>query len=59
MMKLRAVTVKEAYKIAYKLGVSITEGDGRTFYATDEKETGIWEFDSKYDRDKAIERNSK
>lgn len=53
-MKLKAITRKEAYRIANKRGVTISEDDGRTYYATNEEETEVWEFDSKRDRDKAI-----
>jgi hypothetical protein len=35
--------------------LSISADDGRTFYATNETETEVWEFDSKRERDKALE----
>lgn len=52
-MKLKAITRKQAQKIGMKSGYPITEDDGRTFYATNEEETEVWEFDTKAKRDKA------
>lgn len=49
-MKLYKVTAKHAEKIAKKLGLCFGN-DGRTFYATNETESELWEFDSKKDRD--------
>lgn len=54
---LKAITRKQAIEIGNRTGYPVTEGDGRTFYATNESESGVWEFDSKKDRDKAIERS--
>ena len=50
-MKKIKITAKEAYKLAEELGLNICE-DGRTFYATNEERTEIWEFDSRKERDK-------
>ena len=55
----KAITRKEAEKIAERTGYPLTEGDGRTFYATDEKETGVWEYDSKRERDESVARCNK
>ena len=52
MMK---VTAREALKIAKRLGLAPDE-DTRTFYAYDEKNDEIYEFDSKRERDEFIER---
>ena len=55
---MRAVNRKEAEKIADKLGLMLTVGDGRTFYATNEDETEIWEFNSAKERAESISRNN-
>lgn len=54
---MKAITRKQAQKIGERSGYPITENDGRTFYATDEKESEVWEYDSKKERDEAVERN--
>lgn len=48
---LRAITRKQAERIANRTGYPLTENDGKTFYATNEKESNVWEFDSKRERD--------
>lgn len=54
-MKLKKITYKEAKKLAEKLGLCFGgESDGRTFYATDEDETELWEYDTKEQRDREI-----
>lgn len=55
-MKLKAISAKEAKRINEKNGMSMPWGDGRTFYATDENESEVWEFDSKAERDKAVKK---
>lgn len=50
---LKAITSKQAYALNKKLGMCLDE-EHKTFYATNETETGIWEFDTKAERDKAI-----
>ncbi len=52
---MKKITAKEAYKLAEELGLSICD-DGRTFYATNEERTEIWEFDSKKERNKFVNR---
>ena len=49
-MKKIAISAKEAYKIAERLGVCISD-DGSTFYATNADRTELWEFDTKRERD--------
>lgn len=49
MTKYKRITAKQAYKLAEKLGLSICD-DGRTFYATNEQETELWEFDTARER---------
>lgn len=49
MTKYKKITAKQAYKLAKKLGLEICE-DGRTFYATNEQETELWEFDTLRER---------
>ena len=55
-MKIHAITAKQAEKLTRKLGLCFG-GDGRTYYATNDEESEIWEFDSKKDRDAAVERD--
>lgn len=52
---MKKVTAREALKIAKRLGLAPDE-DSRTFYAYDEKNDEIYEFDSKKERDAFIER---
>jgi len=52
-MKLHAITAKQAEKLTRKLGLCFGQ-DGRTYYATNEEETEIWEFDTKKARDAAV-----
>ena len=54
-MKQIALTAKEAYKLAQELGVSISD-DGKTFYTTNEKRSELWEYDTKKERDDAVNR---
>ena len=49
----KAITAKQAYKLMTELGLCFGD-DGRTFYATDEEETEVWEFDSKRERDELL-----
>lgn len=53
-MKLKAITRREAERILRESGLAVTDGDGRTYFATNEAETEVWEFDSKAKRDKAV-----
>lgn len=50
MKKLKPLTAKQAYKLMDKLGIGYGQ-DGRTYFATNEEETEVWEFDSKAQRD--------
>jgi hypothetical protein len=54
-MKLKKITAKEAEKIMAELGLCFGD-DGRTFYATNEEHTEVWEFDSKKERDAFVNR---
>ena len=54
-MKKFTLTAKQAYKLAEKLGICISD-DGTTFYATNEERTELWEFDSKKERDMFLSR---
>ena len=49
-MKMKVITAKYAYELTEKLGLCVGD-DGRTFYATNEDETEVWEFDTKKERD--------
>ncbi len=59
MTKFKAITAKQAKAIGEKTGFPITEGNGRTFYATTEDESDIFEFDTKRERDAWVERNNR
>ena len=52
---MKAITAKYAEELLRKLGNDYG-GDGRTFYATNEEETEVWEFDSKRERDEFVNR---
>lgn len=54
-MKQIALTAKEAYKLAEELGLCISD-DGKTFYTTNEARTELWEYESKKERDAAVNR---
>lgn len=54
-MTKKAITANQAYKLIAKLGLDFGD-DGRTFYATNEEESEIWEFDSKAERDEFVNR---
>ena len=59
MIKLIAITAKEARDINLRNGMETEENDGhRTFWATNEERTDTWLYDSKKERDEAIERNN-
>lgn len=47
---MKKITAREAEKIMDRLGLCYGN-DGRTFYATDDEESEVWEFDSKKERD--------
>lgn len=59
MAKVKAITAAQAKRIGEKTGYPISWGNGRTFYATNEEESGVWEFDSKRERDAWVARNNK
>lgn len=52
---MKAITAKYAEELLRKLGFDFG-GDGRTFYATNDEETEIWEFDTKRERDEFVNR---
>jgi len=53
-VRLKKINAKEAKRLTEKLGLCWGDGS-RTFYATNEEETEVWEFDSKAERDAAVE----
>lgn len=53
-MKLIKLNYQDAKKLTGELGLCFGE-DGKTFYATNEDRTEIWEFESKKKRDRACE----
>lgn len=55
---MKKITAKEAYKIMDMLGLCYGD-DGRTYYATDEDETEVYEFDSKKERDEWLAEENK
>ena len=56
-MKLKAISAKQAEKLTAKLGLCFGD-DRKTFYATNEAETDVWEFDTKKERDRVVNLNS-
>ena len=52
-MKLKPITRKKAIAISRKTGCPISEEDGRTFYATNETETDVWEYKTRQERNRA------
>ena len=50
--KLKPINARQAEKLTKKLGLCFG-GDGRTYYATNDDESEIWEFDTKAARDNA------
>lgn len=60
MKKFKAITSKKAQEITNKTGMALCGADdGRTFYATNEEESGVWLFDTKKERDAFVDRNNK
>ena len=53
---MKAITAKQAEKLLKKLGLTAMD-NGITFYATSDDESGVWEFDTKRERDEFVERN--
>lgn len=49
----RAITSKEAVKIMKRLNLCYGQ-DGVTFYATNQEESEVWEFDTKKERDEWV-----
>lgn len=54
---MEKITAKEAYKLMDELGLGYGM-DGRTYYATNEEHTEVWEFDTKRERDEFIRRHN-
>jgi hypothetical protein len=50
------ITAKEAYKLMDELGLDYGM-DGRTFFATNEERTEVWEFDTKRERDEFVSKS--
>ena len=57
---LKKINCKQAKELTLKLGCCwFGETDGKTFYATNEYEDEIYEYDSKRERDDAVERSKR
>lgn len=52
---VKKISAKYAEKLQDKLGIGYGY-DGVTFYATNEEETEVWDFDSKKERDEWVEK---
>ena len=52
---MKSITARYAEKLLQKLGYDYGN-DGRTFYATNEEETEVWEFNNKKERDEFVNR---
>lgn len=58
-MKAKKLTAREAEKLLRKLGLCyMGADDGRSFYAANEDETEVWEFDTKRERDAFVTRHA-
>ena len=56
---MKRITAKQAEKIIARLGLNAGgSDDGITFYATDERESEIYSFDSKKECDDFVKRHS-
>jgi len=54
---MKAITPKEAIEINKRNGMEWENEDGhKTFYATDDEETGVWDFESKSKRDAFVKK---
>ena len=52
------ITAKEARKIANDTGYPLTPDLGKkTYYLTDKRRSGVWEYDSREARDAALARD--
>ena len=58
-MKYMAITRNEALRISRRSGYSLSEDDGRTYYATNESHSEVWEYGSKKERDEAVKEGNK
>lgn len=58
MTKFKAITAKQAKAIGEKTGFPITAENGRTFYATTEDESDLFEFYTKRERDAWVEKRN-
>ncbi len=54
----KAITARQGERLSRRLGLDYG-GDGRTFYATNDNETSVFEFESKKERDNFIKRHNK
>lgn len=54
---MKSITAKEAERLATKLNIDAS-GDGRTYYATNNAESELYEFDTKAERDSFVKRNA-
>lgn len=56
-MTIKKISAREAEIIAKKIGIQI-DGDGITFYATNNEENAIFAFDTKRERDDFIKKHN-
>lgn len=57
---VKAISAKKAKEISDRTGMALCGADdGKTFYATNEEEDGVWLFDTKKERDAFIARHNK
>ena len=53
---MKKISAKEANRIAKKLNLQL-DGDGVTFYATNNSESEIYEFETKQEREQFLRNN--
>ena len=53
---MKAISAKEAKRINEKNGMCHPWGDGRTWYATPDDESEVYDFSSKRERDDFVKR---
>lgn len=56
---MKKITAIQAKKICDNLGLCFPEDDGKTFFATNEEQTEIYDFSNKKERDKFVEKYNK
>lgn len=56
---MKAITAKQSKVINRRNGMDTLDGDGITYWATNDDESATWAFDSKKERDEFVQRNNR